>query len=471
MRGGSYTFAALIWLAVAQNALASAASAQSPQLPVPTADPLQIDFASDPILRLADSSVPVEQFRAAIEGAVTHHPGRLEAQASEAEAEAALDEARERLYPSGDLTFTSYKSIARDFSNDPLNLLERARPEQRTDLLVNLEQTVFDFGATSRRIAAAGARLRAASADQESVADELALRAIASWYDVFANQALVAISVEFSRMQESFRDAMRQRIQQGVSAEGDLARVESYIASADTRLAQLQRSLAQAEARYEELVGTSPAPVQERAPQLGVEPTSKDEAVIDAGSHSLVRAAEAEAEAARLDYRAAQSESLPRVTAGLEGGRYGVFENDRDYDVRARVTLRHRFFGGIEPRVAQVGARARAVEARAERVRQEAERDASIAWSDVQALEAQLVAVRESYMASRRSRDVLLERFIMARGSLFDVLDANDRYFNAAVVLVQAISELDAARYVLLSRTGKLLPALAIDPAPIVGAG
>jgi adhesin transport system outer membrane protein len=198
---------------------------------------------------------------------------------------------------------------------------------------------------------------------------------------------------------------------------------------------------------------------------------TKSEAVSSARTNPAVRAAEAEAEAARQDYRAIRSEMLPNVTAGLDAGRYGVFENDRDYDVRASLALRYRFFGGAEPRAQQVGARARAVEARAARIRQEAERDASIAWSDVQALEAELAALRESYIASRRSRDVLFERFRVSRGTLFDVLEANDAYFETAVAYVQALSELDAARYVLLMRTGRLLDALDIDAEPLAGAG
>jgi adhesin transport system outer membrane protein len=270
-------------------------------------------------------------------------------------------------------------------------------------------------------------------------------------------------------MQEEFREAVRERIRQGVSAEGDLARAESYIASAETRRAQLQRALAQAEARFAELTGTAPSRSLPRAPRLGAEPASRDLAVADARSTPQVRAAEAEADAARQNYRAARSELLPNVTAGIDAGRYGVFENERDYDVRARVTLRQRLFGGAEPRAEQAGARARAVEARADRVRQEAERDASIGWSDVQALEAEAAALRESYIAGRRSRDILFERFRVARGSLFDVLEANDAYFGTAVAYVQAISELDAARYVLLSRTGKLLEALDIEPSSSSG--
>lgn len=435
-----------------------------PGLPAPTEDPLRIDFHADPILRLSESSIPVDDFRAVVAQAVARHPARFEAIAGDEEARAALAEARERRFPSGDLTITSYKVLTREFSDDPLNILERSRPANRTDALLNIQQTLLDFGATSRRIEAAGARLRAASAELELTADQLALRTIASWYDVVAYQALVAVSEEFAAAQSTFREAIDERIRQGVSAEGDLARVESYIASANTRLASLRRASAQAEARFAELTGVEPLPVQPRAPQLATAAMDKETAVLEARSRPDVRAAEAAAEAARYDYRAVRSELLPTVTGGIDAGRYGVFENETDYDVRARVTLRYRFYGGIQPRAEQVGARARGAEARAQRVKIEAERDAAIAWSDVQALDTQFAAMRENYVASRRSRDVVVERFKVSRGTVLDVLEVNEAYFATAVAYVEAMSELDAARYVLLSRTGKLLEVLDIEP-------
>ena len=60
---------------------------------------------------------------------------------------------------------------------------------------------------------------------------------------------------------------------------------------------------------------------------------------------------------------------------------------------------------------------------------------------------------------------MLVERFINSRGNLFDVVAAEDAYFETATAFIQALSELDAARYVLLSRTGELLDSLGIDPA------
>jgi adhesin transport system outer membrane protein len=439
-------------------------AARLPVLPAPTGDPLRLDLSSDPILRLSESAIPPEEFRRIVAAAVARHPARLEAIAGTEEAESAVTEAREGLFPSGDLTVDSYRSIAREFSNDPDNIIERSRPEKRTDALLNIRQTVLDFGATSKRIAAASARLRGATAQVESVADQVALNTIANWYDVVAYQSLVAVSEEFASAQDSFRDAINERIRQGASAEGDLAQIESYIARANTRLAQFRRSSAQAEARFTEFTGTAPFAVQPRAPRIGTEPISRDTAVLDARSAPDVRVAEAGADAARQDYRAAKSDLLPAVTAGVDGGSYGVLEGEPDYDVRARLTLRYRFFGGAEPRVAQIGAQARAAEARAQRIREEAERNASIAWSDVQALEEQVAALRENYIASRRTRDVQVERFRVSRGTINDVLDTNESYFETAVGYVLAMSELDAARYVLLSRTGKLLDTLEIEP-------
>ena len=443
-------------------AAAAPAAAQAP-LPEPTGRPMEIDFSTDPVLLLRRAQAEYAAFRAAIAAAVERHPGTAEAAAGEDEAHAVLREARSALLPTVDATVTSYRVIARDFSNDPTNIIERSRPEQRTDAILSAQQTVFDFGATNRRIAAAGARLRAAGAELEASADQIALNAIAAWYDVFGYRALVALTRAFLESQRELRAAVEFRIREGASAEGDLARIDSYIAQAQTRLARFERLLANAEARFTELAGVPPPPGLERAPMAAATVTSREEAALAAMDSAQVRAARAFADATRQEARAARADELPVVSAGVDAGRYGVFENERDYDIRGRVAMRWRLFGGADARADQADARARSVRARADRIEEEAARDAAIAWSDVRALERQLEALETAYIASRRSRDVIAERFRAARGTLFDVVAAEDAYFESATSYIQALTELDAARYILLSRTGRLLDALEID--------
>ena len=443
---------------------AALAQTDQPSLAPVSPDPLRADTASDPILQLAAGRASFDRFREVIAAAVERHPARAEQAAMTDEARAVLAEARERQRPSGELSLTSYRVISREFSDDPNNVIERSRPEQRTDAIFSLQQTVWDFGANDRRVAAAGARLRAAAADAEAMTDRIALAAIASWYDMFAYRALVVLTEAFVVSQRDLRSAVEERVEAGVSAPGDVARVESYIAGTETRLARFRRQLAAAETRFGELSG-APAPATvDRAPAPPVPVVSRDAAALAAAGTPVVRAAERVADATRQEARAARADGLPQIAVGVDAGRYGVFETERDYDVRGRVALRQRLFGGVGPRADQAAARARAADARADRIREEAGRDAAIAFSDVQALEAQLAALEASYIAARRSRDVIVERFRAARGSLFDVVAAEDVYFQTATAFVEAIAELDAARYVLLSRTGRLLDTLGIDP-------
>lgn len=454
-------------LSLASSAGAVALAQPVPgSLPGPSADPLRVDRATDPILQLGASRASFEEFRQVIAATVARHPARAEQEAVTDEARAVLAEARERQRPSADASITSYRVISREFSNDPENIIERSRPEQRTDALLSVQQTVFDFGASDSRVRAAGARLRAAALEAEATSDRVALSAIAAWYDIFAYRALTILTETFAESQRELRASVEERVRSGVSAPGDVARVESYIASAETRLARFRRQLANAEARFAELAG-APAPgAVERAPTPASPVQTRDAAALAATRSPAVLSAERLAEAARQEARAARADRLPQVAVGVDAGRYGVFENDRDYDIRGRVAIRQRLFGGVDARANQLSARARATEARADRIREEASRDAAIAWSDVQALEEQLAALEASYIAARRSRDVIVERFRAARGSLFDVVAAEDTYFSAATAYIQAIAELDAARYVLLSRTGRLLDVLAIANAP-----
>ena len=448
---------------------AAANVAQSPHasLPAPGATPLAIDFGEDPVLALARQQGDNRAFREAVAAAVDRNPATLESNALRREALEGLSQARAARYPSVDINLSTYRVLSREFSNDPQNIIERSRPRQRTDALLSVREGLIDFGGAENRIAAAGARLRAAGADLEASADSVALDTIAAWYDVFGYRALVALSEAFASAEDELRSDIRRSIRQGVSAEADIARVDSEIARVQTRLARYRRQLANAEARFRAATGTAAPPRLARAPIPAGLPLGQDAAASAAGSLPAVRSAEANAAAARGDANAARADQFPQISAAIDAGRYGVFENPRDYDVRGTITLRQRLFGGIDARARQYGAAADAARARAERAREQAARDAEIARADVVALAEQLEALTNAYRASRQSRDVIVERFRASRGTLFDVLAAEETYFDSASSFIEGLTQLDAARYILLSRTGNLLTQLGIDPAQL----
>lgn len=440
-----------------------------PVLPLHSGDPMAISAKDDPLLKIAQETAPLDLFRRVVAETIARAPGGVEAEATRDEAEAALDEAKSARKPTIDLTMSSYRVLSRNFGDGPQNIIEQSRPSRRTDQLLTLDQLLLDAGGAKNRIGAAAARLRAADFDVESAADRIALDTIAAWYDVFTYRSLVALADAFAGSQRELRAMVRERIKRGVSAPADIARVDSYIASAEARLARFRRLEQQAVARFEALTGRPPPAGLARAPYAGV-PISRDLALLRASESPAVRSARAAAEAARKDAKAARADTLPILSAGIDAGRYGVFESPRDYDIRARLTVRQRLFGGVPERARQAEARARSTDARADRIASDAGRDAEIAWSDVAALEEQRAALEATYLASRRSRDTIAERFRVASGSLFDVIGAEDSYFETAGSYLQAVTELDAARYVLLSRTGMLLPTLGLSGATVAAA-
>ncbi len=436
-------------------------------LPVPSGDPLHIDGASDPILQLARTQSGTDAFARAIGAAVARNPSLDEAGAQVDEAREARGEARARQLPTADLSISTFQVIDRAFSNDPGNVLERSRPRARTDGLVRVQQPVIDFGASNARIRAAQARLEGAQASVEDTATRLALQAVSAWYTVYGYRALVRLSAAFADSQRELRGSIELRISQGAAAAGDIAQVDSYIASSAAQLADFRRQLASAEAQYVAVIG-EPAPADlARAPVPALGGITAATLSGETDRLPLVRAARLGVQAARADVRALQGDRLPQLSAGLDAGRYGIVETSRDYDIRGSVTLSMRIGGGIDQRIGQAQARASGADARLRRTQIEVRRDAEIALADVSALSDAQGAIEENYLASRRSRDVLAERFRVSRGTLFDLLAADNNYFGVAARFIQTTIELDTARYALLARTGRLLPALNIQPAAL----
>ncbi len=435
-------------------------------MPPPTREPMLVSAAGDPILALADDAVPRDVFRSAIARAVDANPAVAVGRAQADVADAAKREARSALFPTVDVGLNANQTISRKFSSDPNLIVERSRPTGRIDATAGVQQTLFDFGATSHRIEAASARIEAAAADADNASAGVALRAIGAWYDVFAYGQLSRLGRTYVVNQQELRSAVDSRIRAGVSAPVDRARVDSAIASAELRLAQFHRALGSAQARYIEIFRAVPESPFHRAPAPGLAPQSQDLVAKRASQSPVVASAKAQALAARADARATRSETLPNITAGLDAGRYGLLEAGRDdYDVRARVSVRQRLFGPGAARTDQARARADAATARAAMIEDETVREANIAWTDVSVMRNMMAAYAVNYIAARKTRDAVVERFRVSRGSLFDVLDAEDRFFDAAASYIRVLSEYDTARYVLLARSGQLLEALAIQPA------
>jgi outer membrane protein, adhesin transport system len=464
LRATAELWRGLAWLAAGVVAIVAAAPSRAQMvLPAPMADPRAIDFGADPVLKFIGNGAAGEDFIAAVATAVARHPAQAEASAMTDAARAQRREARAALFPTLSASVVGSQSLARDFA-DTSAAVERLLPRGRTDASLGADQLLFDFGASGGRIAGASARLRAAAADAKRSAASTTLAAVTVWYQVMAFQALTELSDALVARHRTILADTGARVAAGVGAGGDITRAEAGLADAVGAATTSARSLATARARFREVFGAEAPRHPPRPPLDDATLASVDAAIAASRSTPEVAAAEAVADAAHAEARAVRGDALPRLSAGVTGTRFNIFNAGPNYDVRGQVVLRQSLStGGAEAaRSSAAKARARAADASVDRARIEAERDAEAGFADAAILDAALAARSDAYRANRRNRDVMAEQFRLSRGNLIDLLRTEADYFAAARALVEGSVERDVARYTLLARTGGLLRHFAI---------
>ncbi|MGL4541576.1 MAG: TolC family protein, partial [Polymorphobacter sp.] len=429
----------------------------------PSGNPMKIDFNRDPFLRfMRDAAAPLP-FRETVGAAVEVHPAVTAAVQSQVEASAVRTEVRAGLFPKLDAQIIGSRSLTRNLSGSKTEV-ERLSPTFRNDATANVDQLVFDFGATSSRVSAASARVKAAESEVARIATETALRAVTAYYDVLTFQILIELNAaSVARHQQIVADTGT-RFRQGMGSGSQVAQAEAFLGDAQVQGVRFQRRLDGARGNYRELFGvdaplhlTRPLPPQSAA-------GSAAEVLALSRDAPAVSAAAAQTAAARQDWRAAKGDALPRLSAGVSGTLYDLSGGASDYDVRGQLVLRQTLpaGGAASARIAQAKARYQRAEDVTTRIANETARDAGVAYSDIALLESATATLANAYLANRRSRDMFVEQFRVSRGSLLDLLRAEQDYFNSAANYLQGAVELDVARYVLLARTGEMLPVFGI---------
>ena len=462
-RAAARTRAAALLLALT-CAVPSFAAAPRATLPGPSPMPFAAAF-EEPFLAFADARAPAARFIDAVRAAVARSPAAGAAGAAVDEARGVKREAVGATRPRLDLDVSGQQVLSRAFANDPQNILERSRPDRRVDATATAEQTLLDFGAGLERVRAARARTEAARAGAAAGAEDAAVLAITAWYDVYLADADAELAGALARRHEAILGDTRRRVEGGAGAEADIARVEAYLAAARAREERAWQAGAAARLRYAQAFGTAP-PLRLDRPRAPAADGDFVATVTAAARVPAVAAARERSAAARHDFEATRADRLPRLIAGVDAGKYSLTDDIIDHDVRARLTLRQRIYGGGSgaARADQAAARRNEANFTLRRAEDEAARDAGIAWQDARSLDRQAAILRDAYVASRRTRDAYAQQFRVARGSLIELLRAEVDLEDAAAAYLRAVAQADLARYTLLERTGGLLAWFAIDP-------
>ncbi|MEO0411415.1 MAG: TolC family protein [Pseudomonadota bacterium] len=411
------------------------------------------------------AAVDADAFIDAVRSAVDLNPAVKSAIAQRTEAKQTRREAKAALLPTVGVGVSGQREFSSSFGDEADILVERSRPRERVDARLYGQQLLFDSGATFARMDAADVRMDEAEANTEVVANQITLDAISAYLEVVQFRLLRRVGEELVARHDDILGQVTERYDNGVGSIQDVARVAARKATAQAQLASFDRGLAGAISRYQQLFQVEPG-VFER-PQLvagadSVEEESLSQALT--ANPALARAT-ANARAAQLDQKAIERGNLPSVSVAVDATKFGVFENNDNYDVRGRLVMDYDLFAGgaRKARERQAIQRTRQAQFQEDQARLEVERDVRIAIRELGVLNRQLETLQFALKANRDARDAFVQQFAVARGTLLDLLQAEQDYFSAAITLLDGRLERDLAHYRVMAQTGELLPAFGVS--------
>jgi len=405
----------------------------------------------------------------AINQAVTTNPGVGEAAANRRATEADLHTSQGVLLPQVrlDASHGIDKFSQNDITPPPQGNNQLLHT---TDTALTVRQLLFDGFASINEIWRQAARVDAAAYRVHERTELIALDAAEAYIDVVRFTRLISIASDNLAVHRRLASNVEARFKGGRSGEGDLQQVHERVAAAQAALAEFRESLDQARATYRKVIGLEPYNL--RAPgRLGSMPGSRDDALAVALKFNpTIRAAAADAKAAKYAFHETAGSFLPNVAVEASASRGNnineIFGRQSDESVKAVVSW-DLFTGGQNSwkRAAAAERYTEATMAHA-RLQRDAFESLDKAWSARTITSDRVAALVHQVDFDRKSIDAYTKEYELGQRSLIDLLNSENQLFNALVSLESTRAVAVFADYQLLAAMGQLLSYLK-SPAPV----
>ena len=406
-----------------------------------------------------ESNMPVASISEKIRSAVMAHPEVRLAGEQRATAALATREAYGGFLPKVTANLESGKR-----QNDPVNTPWNVAPafqDNSKAFAVTANQLVYDFGALGHQVDARTAQERVALSRADLKTSELALRATSAWLEMFRARQLVDLSAMNVSSRQQLLTFIEEREQLGASAKSDVLRARARLADAQVSASEAQTQIAAAEATYREIFNeAAPRMVQlPRVPDMPLQRYANFDYLF--GRSPQLAQAAAQTEAARLEAKSAAAALRPAVYFDFTARRRDLGgEGTAGTDWTAGFVVRQTLYSGGSDLARKQQADQRAIEAQLaeDNVKRQLERLYVQAVADVQTRVAAVTARKEAAKVAAVALEAVREQFAFRRGSLLDLLRAQEELFVAGRQLIDGVVDESLARYRLLHLAMELNP-------------
>ncbi|MDP4301253.1 TolC family protein [Leptothrix discophora] len=339
---------------------------------------------------------------------------------------------------------------------------------------LTLRQPLWDGGTVQAQVDASTAFADGVEARAEARSVDLLLRSLQAALERVRSQRLLEQARSHLAAREEMVVDLERRHRLGGGTLSDVWRARSRAVEARGAVVQAEARLAQAEAACVELLGAdAPAgldlglPRLTPLPQLARQVRERDASLRAAEDFAAVRAAQAAVRTAEHERDVARRRDGPRVDLDAGISRRDLVGGRRaGTDWQAGVTLRHSFYSGgaDDARIAQAQARLDEATEQLRNTRLQLDRSMRQALADAQIGEPLREARREGVRLAVDALRGVREQFANRRGSLLDVMNAQDALQAAGNAWVEAEHARALAHWRLAHFTAALLPWVTAGP-------
>lgn len=332
-------------------------------------------------------------------------------------------------------TVNLYANAGPAYYNDPARLspANNGKVSVGGEVGVTVDYVLFDGYRRANQTYASAARVDESIFRLLDASETLALNAVEAYIDVVRHRQLVAIARENISRHERIAAQVDDLVSGGRSPTSDKFEVDQRVLSAKLHLVEVQQALANAEARYESVVGHKPDG------RLSIEWVSNlpltSDALVRAGLHRSLRvkALDTAVQATKYDAEAARADEFPQVKieAGANYGRNlnGVPGSQTNAYVGLMADWQI-YAGGRDARRAAGKQRTFAAQFERDRAVRDVRELALKVWNAYNANIERSVLYDRQLSAALSTVNQYREQFLAGTRTLLEVLDAERTYFN-----------------------------------------
>lgn len=399
-----------------------------------------------------------QKFRGTINAAVEDHPEVLSANAGRRSAGFSVREAWAAKFPQ--VTGQSQRGPVK---SDPSSVLNTpGRDYKSASVGVVVRQLLFDFGATSNAIDANNARDEMTQYKAKLTRSDVALRAVQAHHELLRANRQLELAHRNVQARESILDLVSQRQELGGGTMSDVVRARSRVADAAASEVSAKQRLGIVSSSYREIFGSDKDVNAEIAHVLVDIPLDKpllDEINREVPESFKVRMAIAAKNAAEHDYKSLVSKGLPSLSVEASHTRRDlVGPGVPGVDRSVYLVLRHNFYtGGADTaREDQYREKLNQSEEDLRAAKREAEKMFAQAMLEATSMESLIKSRLKAVELSADSLRMVREQFAYRRGSLLDLLTAQETLNSAGRDLIDAQIDSAQAKYKVLSSASLL---------------